>query len=92
MVCKRIIIRGRVQGVYFRASTKDKADELGITGEVRNLPDGGVEVLACGAESQLAKLIAWCHEGPTRARVEQVLVEELAERRFEGFKVVRGGG
>ena len=90
MICKRISITGKVQGVFFRASTKDKADELGVTGEVRNLPDGGVEVIACGQEGQVAQLVAWCHDGPPRAKVEQVVVEEAAERRFEGFKVVRG--
>lgn len=89
MVCKRIIVRGKVQGVFFRASTKDKADELGITGEVRNLPDGGVEVVACGSETQVQQLIEWCHAGPPRAKVEQVIVNELPEQQFEGFRIAR---
>ena len=76
MVCKRIIIKGKVQGVFFRVSAKEKADELGITGEVRNLPDGRVEVVACGDEARVQQLIAWCHKGPPRAKVEKVMVND----------------
>ena len=89
MSCKQITISGEVQGVFFRASTKNKADELSITGEVRNLPDGRVEVIACGNETRLQQLIAWCHDGPPRARVEEVMVSDVVEQKFEGFRVVR---
>ena len=89
MVCKRIIIRGEVQGVYFRAATKEKAEELGVEGEVRKLPDGSVEVLVSGAEEKVAALIRWCHDGPPRAEVKEVSVSDLPFTRFEGFRVVR---
>ena len=56
MVYKRIIVRGRVQGVYFRASTKDKAVELGLTGEVRNMEDESVEVLVAGEDQKVEQL------------------------------------
>jgi len=89
MVCKRILVHGKVQGVFFRASTKEKAEELGLTGEVRNLPDGGVEVVACGDAAQVERLVGWCRVGPPRARVDEVVVNEVEEQRFEGFRVVR---
>jgi len=89
MVYKRILIQGHVQGVFFRASTKEKADQLGVSGEVRNLPDGSVEVLAAGAEAAVERLIAWCHEGPPRAEVLSVKVSGIEPGDFDGFKVVR---
>ena len=90
MICKRIIITGRVQGVYFRASAREKALALGITGTVRNLPDGSVEVVACGTAEQVRDMIAWCHEGPRGARVDEVSVNDREMEVFEGFRVVRG--
>lgn len=90
MVCKQILIHGRVQGVSFRVNTKEKADELGLTGEVRNLPGGsGVEVLVCGEAGQVGRLIEWCHAGPRMARVEKVIVNDIVERQFNGFSIVR---
>lgn len=89
MVCKRITVKGKVQGVYFRASTQDKAEELGLTGEVRNLADGNVEVMACGSEEAVQRLIDWCHEGPPRAEVEHVFIEDIATKEYDGFRIVR---
>jgi acylphosphatase len=89
MVYKRIIIKGRVQGVFFRASTKDKADELGLSGEVRNMPDGAVEVLVAGDEGKVKELIEWCYTGPPRAQVTEVNVSDLAAQKFNGFLIVR---
>lgn len=62
-------IGGKVQGVWFRASTKDEADKLGITGWVRNLPDGRVEVSAYGDEASIAKFLDWLKNGPRMAEV-----------------------
>lgn len=90
MACKRITISGKVQGVFFRASTKDKAEELGLAGEVRNLADGRVEVLVCGDEVRVQQLVNWCHAGPSRAKVDEVIVNDAPEQRFDGFKIVRG--
>ena len=89
MVCKRITVIGKVQGVYFRASAQERAIELSLTGEVRNLPDGNVEVIACGSSDNMQQLIDWCHEGPPRAKVERVLVEDWDVRGYDGFKIVR---
>ncbi|HEX6182059.1 MAG TPA: acylphosphatase [Chitinophagaceae bacterium] len=89
MICKRITVIGKVQGVYFRASAQEKALELSLTGEVRNLPDGNVEVIACGSSDGVQRLIDWCHEGPPRAQVERVLVEDTEVRGFDGFRITR---
>lgn len=69
-------ITGKVQGVFFRESTKTKARELGVDGWVRNLPDGSVEALAQGHEASVAALIDWCRRGPPAARVADVSVED----------------
>lgn len=70
--CLHCFISGRVQGVFFRYSTRKQAKQLGVKGWVRNLPDGRVEVLACGGEHALAQLQAWLHQGPPGAQVAQV--------------------
>ena len=67
-----LVVRGRVQGVFFRASTQREAKRLGLAGWVRNRPDGTVELLAEGEEETLKELVAWSHHGPTSARVEHV--------------------
>ncbi|HEB60035.1 MAG TPA: acylphosphatase [Gammaproteobacteria bacterium] len=76
-MCRRCLVSGRVQGVFFRASTQARAQELGVSGYARNLPDGRVEVLACGAETQVAALCDWLWRGPTYAKVEQVRCEPV---------------
>lgn len=75
-----LLIEGRVQGVWFRASTRDQARAIGVTGFVRNLPDGRVEVLAEGTSEQLGALLSYCHRGPKRAIVEYVEVERSPAR------------
>jgi acylphosphatase len=67
-----VIISGRVQGVWFRASTKEKADELGLTGWVRNTAKGDVEALFEGDEAAVAEMLAWCWKGPSLAEVTAV--------------------
>jgi acylphosphatase len=76
-----LIVKGRVQGVYFRASTVQQARHLGLTGWVMNRRDGSVEVLAEGPSDRLEELVAWCGQGPPGARVEQV---ELQRQDFRG--------
>ncbi len=84
----RLIIRGRVQGVWFRDSTRRQAARLGVTGWVRNLPDGSVEVVAEGPADKVDKLVQWCHEGPPAARVDQVIEDEEAWRgEFDSFEI-----
>lgn len=83
-----IKIIGRVQGVFFRAEAEEKARSLGLTGWVRNASDGAVEILAQGEEVVLLQFIDWCHKGPSRAHVENVVVEfrELKEK-FTTFTI-----
>jgi len=75
----QLFVRGRVQGVFFRASAQREAKRLGLTGWVKNRLDGGVEILAEGEEDELKDLIAWANKGPSAARVERVDV------RWRGF-------
>jgi acylphosphatase len=70
-----MIIHGRVQGVFFRQSAADQARGLGVKGFARNLADGGVEIVAEGERRNLEMLLAWAHQGPPRARVDDVRVE-----------------
>ena len=70
-----IIISGRVQGVWFRASTKQMAKQLGLTGWVRNTPDGCVEAVFEGEENIINKMIEWCHKGPPLSKVKNVEVK-----------------
>ena len=72
MPAARFIVSGRVQGVFFRASTREEALRLGLTGHARNLADGSVEVLACGDAAALAALEGWLRRGPPLARVARV--------------------
>jgi acylphosphatase len=81
------VVSGRVQGVWFRASTKRQADSFGLTGWVRNRPDGSVEGRARGAEGVLAEFHRWLHRGPEHARVLNVEWREGADEDFEGFSV-----
>lgn len=77
MSAARFIVRGKVQGVFFRASTREMAVSLGITGHARNLIDGSVEVLAYGEAKALDQLDAWLHDGPPSATVEELFREEI---------------
>ncbi|MGN6740069.1 acylphosphatase [Dyella sp.] len=81
----RFLVSGRVQGVFFRASTREQALVLGLRGVARNLADGRVEVIACGDHEAIAMLERWLHDGPPAARVEQVLRESCAEWTGAGF-------
>ncbi|MFA5103006.1 MAG: acylphosphatase [Candidatus Thermoplasmatota archaeon] len=67
-----VLISGRVQGVWYRASTKQKADELGVTGWVRNTPEGNVEAVFEGEKTRIDEMIAWCWIGPPMANVTDV--------------------
>ena len=85
----RLIIEGRVQGVWFRETTRKEAERIGVCGWVRNRPEGTVEVVAEGAEEKVRKLAAWCRRGPPAARVVRVQeTEEPFQGEFPGFDVV----
>ena len=85
-----ILVKGRVQGVFFRVSTAQTAIELGIKGHVENLMDGNVRIVAEGTTENLEKLIEWCGEGPPRAKVESVEFKWLPpEGGFIDFRISR---
>ena len=79
MTARRFLISGRVQGVFFRASTRTQAERLGLAGHAINLSDGRVEVVAHGDEDSLAELALWLQRGPEHARVDQVETESIDE-------------
>jgi acylphosphatase len=83
--CIRALVSGRVQGVFFRESTRRQALALAIQGRAINLSDGRVEVTACGDSAAIERLIAWLHVGPEYASVSQVVVEELPQQSLSGF-------
>jgi acylphosphatase len=76
MVRHKLLIKGTVQGVSYRKSTKRMADELRVNGWVRNLPSGEVEACFEGPRSAVNELTHWCQQGPPRSRVEEVVVEQ----------------
>ena len=82
-------VHGRVQGVFFRQSTRDEARRLGLSGYARNNEDGTVTIEAEGPARALAALEAWCQHGPPAARVERVQVEAGAVQGYVGFEVRR---
>jgi len=85
-----LIIKGRVQGVFFRATAKDVADETGVVGWVKNTKEGHVEIMASGKEEALQKFIAWCKIGPQKAIVNDVATRRVEEKKFKNFQIVRG--
>jgi acylphosphatase len=84
-----ITVSGQVQGVYYRQSTKEKALELGVSGIVKNLPNGNVHILATGTQHQLNELVHWCKQGPPHAKVSGVDVESVESQVFMGFVIQR---
>jgi acylphosphatase len=84
-----IRIKGKVQGVYYRQSTKEKALELNITGYVKNMNDDDVFVIATGNDEDLKKLAEWCKKGPARAFVTKVIVTSEPVQEFTTFSIQR---
>lgn len=85
-----IRIKGKVQGVFYRQSTKETAEKLNVRGWVKNLPDGSVQIEAQGEGESLLKLVEWCQTGPKKAKVNAVEVKELKAEpvRFATFEVM----
>lgn len=83
----KIRVEGRVQGVWFRQSTLEKAKELGLAGVVRNQPDGSVDIEAEGDEANLQKLLDWCEEGPEHAVVEDITYREGEPQSYRDFSI-----
>ncbi len=84
-----ITIKGKVQGVFYRASTKAVADQLGITGTVQNTGDGDVQIAAEGTETMLGMFLDWCREGPEKAEVTSVDSHEGELKNYRNFEVIK---
>lgn len=85
----KVTISGKVQGVWFRASTRDQARGLGLSGFVRNEDDGSVYAEFEGPAAAVDAMLRWCHEGPAHARVDRVVVQEGDVADFSGFQIQR---
>jgi acylphosphatase len=85
MACLRLVISGRVQGVWYRESMRQEAERLEITGWVQNLRDGRVEAIVCGEPDKLEAILAWAHKGPPLARVSNIETS-LAEGEHSSFE------
>ena len=84
-----LVIEGKVQDVFYRATAKDMADKWNISGWVKNTPLGQVEIMATGSDEQIAHYINWCHQGPSSAIVSNVLVADMPFTEFQGFEIKR---
>ena len=91
-VARRCLVAGRVQGVFYRASTRARAEALGVTGHARNLPDGRVEVLAYGTPQAVQALCEWLWQGPPAADVVSVEIETLPAAQLSERPVRFGTG
>ncbi|HLZ85791.1 MAG TPA: acylphosphatase [Puia sp.] len=85
-----LLIKGKVQGVCYRASAKDQADRLSLTGWVRNTREGHVEITATGEPTALQQFTTWCRQGPDHAVVTSVETQNLPEKSFPSFNILRG--
>lgn len=85
-----LLIKGKVQGVFYRASAKDVAEELNLGGWIKNTKEGDVEAVVTGADEPLQLFIDWCREGPSKAVVTQVHITNREEEAFDRFTVIRG--
>lgn len=85
---KRVLVSGRVQGVFFRDTCRRRAEDLGVAGSANNLPDGRVEVILEGDNQPVDELIDWCRSGPRHARVDSIEVEEEQPSGLRGFRIL----
>lgn len=86
-----VVIRGYVQGVWFRASTRDEATRIGVSGWVRNLSDGSVDALFEGEKKKVEEIIGWCHRGPSGAQVSRVDISwEPYKGEYQNFNIRYG--
>lgn len=86
----RLVIKGDVQGVFYRATAKKIADKLNLAGWIKNITGGDVEAMVTGNEDKLQEFISWCRKGPEKATVEDVIVTQEKETPFAAFEVIRG--
>lgn len=88
MATINLLIKGKVQGVYYRKTAQEKARELNITGWVKYISGGRVEIMASGSEEAIKEFIEWCKKGPEKAVVENVIITPLSGEQFEDFSVL----
>ncbi|MFB6309053.1 MAG: acylphosphatase [Haloarculaceae archaeon] len=84
-----VFVSGKVQGVFYRATTREQATDRGVDGWVKNLSDGRVEAVFEGPEDDVESMVEWCHEGSPRARVDDVSVEYGDPEGIDGFEIRR---
>jgi acylphosphatase len=87
MICKKCVVSGRVQGVWYRDTTRRKAVELSVGGHALNLPDGNVEVIACGSETAVNQLAKWLWTGSPMSNVTDVQCEKIEPVTIQGFSI-----
>ena len=84
-----LIIKGKVQGVFYRASAREFAEGLGLTGWVKNTDAGEVEIMVTGSKNRLEEFLGWCRIGPANAKVSGVEMNPVEETAFKTFKILR---
>jgi acylphosphatase len=89
MITTHIIIKGKVQGVFYRATAKETAVKMGLTGWVKNTAEGNVEAMVTGDAEEVQKFIDWCRQGPPRAVVTELTTEEKVLKVFDHFQILR---
>ena len=89
MVTMHLLIKGKVQGVFYRSTAAEKAAALKLNGWVKNTLDGAVEAMVSGSEEAVAQFIAWCRQGPPRAQVTDVVITPKPDDGISGFQVIR---
>ena len=89
MIAYELHISGKVQEVYYRVSSRDKAQRLGLVGYVENLPDGRVHIVLEGDAKQCDELIAWCRSGPPLARVDHLEIRSIEVKGYDAFGIRR---
>ena len=85
-----LIIKGKVQGVFYRATAKNLAEEIGLCGWIKNIAEGNVEAAVTGTEMQLQHFIKWCKIGPSGSKVVEVIVTDVGEEQFDKFRIRKG--
>lgn len=89
MIARKLVVKGKVQGVFYRASAREKAEGLGLFGWVKNRADGAVEIWVEGEDRFVQEMTEWCRLGPARARVEEVEIKVVEPEGYLDFKVIR---
>lgn len=84
-ICKKCFVTGRVQGVFYRETTRQEAEKLLLSGYAKNLPDGRVEVIMCGSETNVEKLCEWLWSGSDYSSVSNVYCEEIEDGKYKKF-------